>query len=167
MANVLEAIFYFVIWFLIPIILLTLIWLIKSMSDKVEEKRHRSAMRAGYWAGIMLFLIMLIYQISIFLKTGFPRNDIYQGFSLGLALSSSLVIFILFLGGKKVTPPVISGLLVLVFTFITYSALIHYLFIRTYNDILLSAILGGIFGFLTHFAASPTSLKEFLKGKNI
>lgn len=166
MANVLEATFYFVIWFLIPAILLTLIWLIKSMSNKVEEKKHRAAMRSGYWAGIMLFIIMLIYQISIFLKTGFPRNEIYQGFSLPLALSSALVVFILFLG-KKVTPPVISGLLVLIFTFITFSALVHYLFIRTYNDVLLSAILGGVFGFLTHFAASPTSLREFLKGKNI
>jgi len=165
MADVLQAIFYFVVWFLIPAILLILIWLIKSMSDKAEEKKHRAAMRSGYWAGIMLFIIMLIYQISIFLKTGFPRNEVYQGFSLTLALASALVTFILFLG-KKVTPPVISGLLVLVLTFITFSALTHYLFIRTYNDVLLSAILGGVFGFLTHFAASPTSLKEFLKGKS-
>lgn len=167
MASILEPIFYFIIWFFIPAILLFFIWLIKSMSDKTEEKRHRSAMRSGYWAGIMLFIIMLIYQISIFLKTGFPRNEVYQGFSLMLALSSALVVFLLFLGGKKVVPPVISGLLVLIFTFITFSALIHYLFIRTYNDILLSAILGGVFGFLTHFAAAPTSLKEFLKGKNL
>ena len=166
MASVLQTIFYFVVWVLIPLILLVLIWLIKSMSEKTEEKRHRSAMRSGYWAGIMLFIIMLIYQISIFLKTGFPRNEVYQGFSLTLALTSAFVIFILFLGGKKVTPPVISGLLVLIFTFIVFSALIHYLFVRTYNDILLSAILGGVFGFLTHFAASPTSLKEFLRGKN-
>lgn len=166
MANVLELIFYFVVWLLTPAILLFLIWLIKSMASKAEEKKHRAAMRSGYWAGIMLFLIMLIYQISIFLKTGFPRNEIYQGFSLPLAMGSALIIFILFLG-KKVTPPVISGLLVLIFTFITFSALIHYLFIRTYNDVLLSSILGGVFGFLTHFAASPTSLKEFLKGKSL
>ncbi|HUX36029.1 MAG TPA: hypothetical protein VMV71_03290 [Candidatus Paceibacterota bacterium] len=166
MANILEVIFYFVVWFLTPAILLFLIWLIKSMANKAEDKKHRAAMRSGYWAGIMLFLIMLIYQISIFLETGFPRNEIYQGFSLPLALGSALVVFILFLG-KKVTPPVISGLLVLAFTFIAFSALVHYLFIRTYNDVLLSSILGGVFGFLTHFAASPTSLKEFLKGKNL
>lgn len=166
MATVLQSIFYFVVWVLIPLILLILIWLIKSISSNVEEKKHRSAMVSGYWAGIMLFIILLIYQISIFMKAGFPRNEVYQGFSLPLAMSSALVVFILFLGGKKITPPVISGVLVLIFSFLSYSALFHYLFIRTYNDILLSTILGGIFGFLTHLAVSPVSLKEFLKGKN-
>lgn len=166
MANILESIFYAVIWVVVPLILLICIWLIRAMAEKAEEKKHRLAMKSGYWAGIMLFLIILIYQVSIFLKVGFPRNDVYQGFSLSLALGSAFIVFILFLGGKKVTPPVISGLLVLVLTFIAFSTLFHYLFIRTYNNVLLSSILGGIFGFLTHFAVSPTPLKDFLRGKS-
>ncbi|MEK7547211.1 MAG: hypothetical protein AAB536_03485 [Patescibacteria group bacterium] len=166
MAELLKSIFYFIVWVLVPLILIVLIWLIKSMSDKAEEKHHRSAMRSGYWAGIMLFIIMLIYQVSIFLQVGFPNKEIFQGFNLNLALFSALVAFVLFLGGKKIAPPVISGLLVVIFTFLAFFTLMHYLLIRTYNDVLLSMILGGIFGFLTHFAVSPSSLKEFLRGKN-
>ncbi len=167
MASALELVFYFIVWLAVPIVLLVCIWLIRAMADKAEEKKHRLAMNAGYWAGVMLFLIILVYQVSVFLKVGFPRNDIYQGFSLTLALISAFVVFVLFIGGKKVAPPIISGLLVLILTFLAFSALFHYLFIRTYNNILLSSILGGIFGFLTHFAVSPTPLRDFLKGRNL
>ncbi|MDO8664564.1 MAG: hypothetical protein Q7K44_03425 [Candidatus Liptonbacteria bacterium] len=167
MDIILKYIFYFVVWVFVPAILITLACLLKLRIDKVEEKRHRSAMQAGYWAGIMLFIIVLIYQVAIFLQIGFPKAEVFQGFSLPLALGSALVVFILFLGGKKIVPVVVSGLIVLVFTFLIFTALLHYLFIRTHNDVLLSMILGGIFGFLTHFAVAPTSLKEFLKGKSL
>ena len=162
----LKYIFYFVVWVFVPAILAALGWLVKSVANKVEEKRHRSAMQAGYWAGILLFIIILIYQVAIFLQTGFPKEEIFQGFSLSLAFGSALVVFIIFLGGKKIVPVVVAGLLVLIFTFLIFTALLHYLFIRTYNDILLSLILGGIFGFLTHFAVAPSSLKDFLRGKS-
>ena len=104
--------------------------------------------------------------MAIFLKTGFPNTQIFQGFSLPLALGSALVVFIIFLGGKRIVPVVVSGVLVLIFAFLIFSALLHYLFIRTNNDVLLSVILGGIFGFLTHFAIAPTTFKEILRGKS-
>jgi len=166
MVVLLKGIFYFVVWVFVPAIMVTLAWVLKLRINKVEEKRHRSAMQAGYWAGIMLFIIILIYQVAIFLKTGFPKAETFQGFSLPLALGSALVVFILFLGGKRIVPVVVSGILVLIFNFLIFSALFHYLFIRTNNDVLLSIILGGIFGFLTHFAVAPTTFKEFLRGKS-
>ncbi len=166
MTILLKDIFYFVVWFFVPATLIALACLLKLRINKVEEKRHRSAMQAGYWAGIMLFLIVLIYQVAIFLQIGFPKEEVFQGFSLPLALGSALVVFIVFLGGKRIVPVVVSGILVLIFTFLIFWALFHYLFIRTNNDVLLSMILGGIFGFLTHFAVAPTTFKEFLRGKS-
>ena len=166
MVVILKGIFYFVVWVFVPAILVALALVLKLRINKVEEKRHRSAMQAGYWAGIMLFIIILIYQVAIFLQTGFPREEIFQGFNLALVLGSALVVFILFLGGKRIVPVVVSGVLVLIFTFLIFSAFFHYLFVRTNNDVLLSIILGGIFGFFTHFAVSPSTLKEFLKGKS-
>lgn len=165
MSSVLKAVFDFVIWIFVPVILLILIWFLGSASKKLEIKRHKSATKAGFWAGIMLFVIILIYQVSIFLKIGFPHNDIFQGFKLWLSLASALATFLLFLGGKKIISPGASGWLILAFTFISFSTLLHYLFIRTYNDILLSVILGATFGFLTHLAASPSSFREFLSLK--
>lgn len=166
MTDILRTIFNFIIWVFIPVTLLGVIWFMGSVPGRIEDKRHRSAARAGFWAGIMLFIIILIYQVNIFLKISFPHNEIFQGFSIQLALSSALITFLLFLGGKKIIPPGASGWLVLVLTFVSSSALLHYLFIRTYNDLLLSIILGALFGLLTHFAAFPSSLKEFLKAKN-
>lgn len=166
MIIILKTIFYFVVWVIVPSMLVTVAWLIKSISDKAEEKRHRAAMHAGFWAGVTLSITMLIYEVSIFLRTGFPRNEIFQGISLPLVTGTALVVFMIFLGGRRVVPPFVSGLVVLISSFMVFYALIHYLFIRTHNDVLLSMILGGMFGFLTHFAASPSSLKEFLRGKS-
>ncbi len=161
MADVLKIIFDLIIWIFVPVILITVIWFLAFAYKRTEIKRQKSALQAGFWAGLMLSVIFLIYQVNIFLKIGFPQNDIFQGFKLWLSLTSALVVFILALGGKKIISPALSGWLNLLFTSISLSAFFHYIFIRTYNDVLLSVILGAAFGFLTHLAASPSSLKEF------
>jgi len=109
----------------------------------------------------MLFIIVLIYQISVLLQTGFPHNDIFVGFNVWLSLLVALIVFII------ATPAVINTWLILVFTFISFFSLFHYIFIRMYNDIILSIITGVAFGFLTHLAASLSSVTEFLNKKDI
>lgn len=165
MNSILRGIFDFIIWIFVPVILLMSIWFLCFLHKKITIKRHKSSARFGFWAGIMLFIIAFIYQISIFLKIGFPQNNIYQGFRISLALASALVAFILFLRGRETISSEFSGWLVIIFTFVSSFALFHYLFVRTYNDILLSVILGAAFGFFAHLAASPSSIQEFLSSK--
>lgn len=164
--NILKTGFDFVIWIFVPLTLQIIILFLGFLYTKIQIKRHRSAARYGFWAGIMLFIIIFIYQVNIFFETGFPQNDIFQGFKLWLALVSALMTFVLFLRGRETVSSTASGWLVIVFTFISCFALFHYLFIRTYNDILLSVILGAAFGFFAHLAASPSSIHEFLNSRN-
>jgi hypothetical protein len=132
------------------------------VSKEAEDAKHASATRAGFWAGFMLFVMALIYHVGVFLKTGFPHNEVYQGFDLPTALLGGVLGFVLFSGGKRVLPAQVSGWLVLAGTFIAFYSFLHYVFIRTYNQTLLSLILGITFGALAHSASSPTTLKEFL-----
>lgn len=161
--GLLQLIFNFVIWIFVPGILVLLVKMASSVHKRAEDARHRAATRAGFWAGFMLFIISLVYQVGIFLKTGFPQNEIYQGFDIWLALTGALASVLLFAGRKTELSPRASGLIVLALTFLAFWSLLHYLLVRTYNEILLSLILGITFGVLAHFAVTPSSIREFLK----
>ncbi len=161
MENILKFIFYLIIWFLAPAILVIAIRFLATVHKRTGIKSQKHANRAGFWAGFMLFIIVLIYQISVLLQTGFPHNDIFVGFNVWLSLLVALIVFII------ATPAVINTWLILVFTFISFFSLFHYIFIRMYNDIILSIITGVAFGFLTHLAASLSSVTEFLNKKDI
>lgn len=165
MNQFLKTVFDFIVWVFVPLILLMVIRYMYKTHKRVEGEKHRVATKAGFWAGFMLFIMTLIYQVGIFIKTGFPNKEMYQGFDLPLALVGGVVGFILFTGGKKVLPAQLSGWIVLVIAFVTLYALLHYVFIRTYNEILLSLILGIAFGALAHSATSPSSIKEFLEAE--
>ena len=160
MESVLKFIFYSIIWLFVPIILAIVIRFLATVHKKTSIKAHRYASRAGFWAGFMLFMIVLIYQMTVLLQVGFPHNDIFGGFNIWLSLLVALIVFIV------ATPAVISTWLILVFTFISFSSLFHYIFIRTYNDIILSVVTGVAFGFLAHLAASVSSVSEFLNKKD-
>lgn len=162
MEAVLKFIFYLIIWLFVPVVLAVAIRFLATVHKKSGVTFRKHSARAGFWAGFMLFMIMLIYQMSIFFKTGFPHNDIFIGFNLWLSLATALIVFIL------AAPPVtMASWLILVFTFASFFGLFHYIFIRTYNDIILSIVTGFAFGFLAHLAASFSSAaNEFLRKRD-
>lgn len=163
MSEFLKTIFDFVIWVLVPFILLVVIWYVHSLKKRMPDHKQKDTIRAGFWAGVILFFMVLIYQVGIFLQTGFPENELYQGFNVPLAIVGAVASFFAFSGGKRVLPPELLSLIVLVVTFVSLWGLLHYLFIRTWNEPLLSLILGMTFGMLVHFATSPSSIHEFLR----
>jgi hypothetical protein len=155
MEGLLRLILYVIVWFFVPGVLIVVIRYLARSYKKTEIKSRRHSLRAGFWAGFMLFLIMLIYQLTLFLKTGFPHDDIFRGFNVWLSLAVALVVFI------TTTSGTLTSWMVLILTFISFTSLFHYIFIRTYNDIILSVVTGVAFGFLAHLAASLSSLDEF------
>ena len=165
MAKLLQFLFDFVIWVFVPLIMATTIYLTRAFIAKAEDKKTKSAMRAGFWAGFLLFIILLVYDVSLFLQNGFPANPIYQGFSLFIAIIAGLVTFIVFLGGRFFASDKLSGMSALIATFVGFYVLANYLFIRTHNELVLSLTLGITFGVLAHFAVSPSSLRRTLKGE--
>ena len=55
--NLLKSAFDFVIWILVPLILLFVLGFTKSLAKKKGDVKS-----AGFWAGFMLFVVVLIYQ---------------------------------------------------------------------------------------------------------
>lgn len=162
--NLLHFVFNVVLWVIVPFILVAVIFLTRHVIGKTSDHRQKSAMKSGFWAGFLLFLMGLIYQVAIFLQEGFPKKELFQGFSLWLAIGSGLIGFFVFLGGKRIVAPSLSGITTLVVTFLAMYALLHYLLIRTFNELVLSLTLGIAFGVLTHFANPHSHVVKILKG---
>lgn len=162
--SLLRYLFNAVIWVLVPLILVTILILTRRVVAKSGDTRQKSGMKSGFWAGFLLFVMALIYQVAIFLNEGFPQIELFQGFNLPLALGSGLAGFVIFLGGKRIVAPGFSGVVTLIITFLTMYALLHYLLIRTWNELVLSLTLGITFGVLVHFANPRSHVVKILKG---
>ena len=162
MSALLLIIFALVVWAFVPTVLVLILWYTKSIAKRTDDLRHKHTTRAGFWAGFVLFIITLIDQVGMFIKIGFPDRNIYQGFSITLALTGALIGYFLFSGGKRVLPAKLAGWIALVVSFFGFYGLFQYMFIRNHNEVLLSLVLGITFGALAHMAASPTRLKDFL-----
>jgi len=158
----LTGIFNFLVWFFVPLIALVMLFIARAFVKRAEDRKHKSAMRAGFWAGVMLFVIMLVHQISIFLQVGFPTESIYQGFNLWWAILSAVFGFFIFTNAKENVSPKLAGLGILILSFLGSYTFFHYLFIRTYNELFLSLVLGLTFGILTHFASTPGLVRRVL-----
>ncbi|MBI4094564.1 MAG: hypothetical protein HY436_02025 [Candidatus Liptonbacteria bacterium] len=158
--RILTIAFEVIIWTFVPLIVLLVLAFSRTFTDETTDKAHKDASRAGFWAGILLFAMTLIYQVGIFIREGFPREMLYQGFSVEWAAGGAAAGFLLFAGRHKATSPRFAGLEVLLATSLSLYVLLHYFFIRTYNAELLSVTLGLAFGALVHFASAPGALQR-------
>ena len=161
MEGILKFLFDVVIWVLVPAIILTVLYFTRSSFKRPGHEKDASSIRSGFWAGFVLFLIVLVYKVGFFLKEGFPNNEIYQGFNIWIVFVASVVVLLLMMAKRKVKTTRTTGLATLSISFAGFYALVDYLFIREYNELLLSLTLGVAFGALLNFASSPSSFSEF------
>lgn len=162
MSEVIKGTFDVVIWTYVPAVLCLVIVFAYFISDKIEHIHYKKTARSGFWAGFILFLMVLIYQVSVFLKTGFPDEPIYRGFNLLLAVGAAIMTFPIFQISKKISPKM-AGWIVLTLTALSFTMLFHYLFIHTLNEHILSMVLGVSFGVFAHTAFTPVSLDDLIK----
>lgn len=161
MESGLKFIFDIIVWVCVPLLLGAGIVTIHAIPGKMKNKRYKVAARAGFWAGVMLFVIIFIYQISVFILHGFPDGPVYRGFNGLVALFWSVGTFIIFHRWTTLISPKWSGWIMLLLTFISFYALFHYIFIRTLNAAILSLTLSTLFGMLAHLAITPNLIHEF------
>jgi len=162
MSEIVRGIFDVVIWTYVPTVLGMVIAFAYTIAGKMENKHYKKTARSGFWAGFVLFLIMLVYQVGVFLRNGFPDDPIYKGFSVLLALGAVLITYPIFYTGKK-TSPTLAGWIVLAATSLSFYMLFHYLFVHTYNEYILSMVMGVSFGIFAHTAFTPVSLDDLIK----
>ena len=161
MEGLLKFVFDVVIWVLVPLIILSVLYFTRAGAKRPGHEKDASSIRSGFWAGFVLFLIVLVYKVGQCLVNGFPENEIYQGFNIWIVFASTLGVLILMATKGKVKSSRTTGLATLLISFVGFYAFVDYMLIREYNEILLSLTLGVAFGSLLSFASSPSSFREF------
>lgn len=163
MPKTLDFVFTFIIWILIPIILFTILLMTKKTAKDPDFAKEVKSIKSGFWGGVTLVAIIVVYKVGGFVVNGFPNNPIFQGFDLLWTFGSSLITLILFSIKNTVASHRTIGLIVLIITSFSLYALLDYLLIRENNALLTSLTLGVAFGAMLHFASSPKSLRDFLE----
>ena len=157
-----KDIFTFVAyWVVVPMILVGLFFLGRSIMLNVPMGENRTSARSGFWAGLVLFVIYFVYEIALFKTPQFVKIETLQlniwGVMIGLFLGFAMLFSI-----KYLIPTRVVGFVILFLTFSSASALYSYIFIQTFNEWLLSSTLGLAFGALLHIMIWPKAIHEIL-----
>ena len=154
MTEILKAFFQLIIWSFVPAMSSIVLLKLYTVSQGTAAKEYQPSVRAGFWGGLILFLIIFVAQVGRFVQTSFPHEPIYQGFNPFLALGAAIAMFVILYGKQTVRASRI-GWLVLGITTLALWALFHYLFIHTANEYILSLALGTALGIFMHTAFLP------------
>lgn len=161
---VFEVIALVLFWVFVPGIMLGVVVLSKRLAAKVKNSEMKTSARAGWWAGMILFVFFFIYQIP---KFKLPNSLIDPSIELSYlgALSGAFVGFIILFGLKTLIESRAIGLITMLLSFSGTSALYSYFFIRMHNDILMSSSLGVAFGALLYIVVFPKKMHNLLGQK--
>lgn len=160
----LKVIAVILFWVFVPGIMLGVVILGKRLSSKVENSEMKTSARAGWWAGLILFVFFFIYQIPRFrLPTSLVEPSIELSY-IG-ALCGAFVGFIILFALRALIESRAIGLITMLLSFSGTSALYSYFFIRMHNNILMSSSLGVAFGALLYVVLFPKKMHELL-GRN-
>jgi hypothetical protein len=156
-ARTLEYITFGVEWVLIPLIMAGLVVVARSMVTRAEEPDRRTSARAGWWAGLLLFVIYFIQALPSFRVPG-PAAE--GGIALdivaivvGAGLGFGILWALSFLSAARVL-----GFVVLLLTFAGLASLHTYLFLEGRGEWFIAGVLGTALGALLHMIVFPRSL---------
>jgi len=154
-----DVLIFIVLWLIVPSIMVGLIVVGRSIVKRAVEGENKVTARAGWWAGLVLFVIYFIYKLPSF---QIPEIIIDRTLELNLrgVILGTLVGFVLLWILKICISSRVVGFIILFLVFSGTSLLYSYFFIRTFNDILLSSTLGIAFGVLLHIIVMPKSIQD-------
>jgi len=159
-----DVLTFIVLWLIVPSIMVGLIVMGRSIVKRAVEGENKVTARAGWWAGLVLFVIYFIYKLPSF---QIPEIIIDRTLELNLrgVILGTLVGFFLLLILKICISSRVVGFIILLLVSSGTSLLYSYFFIRTFNDILLSSTLGIAFGVLLHIIVMPKSIQDIFTGQ--
>jgi hypothetical protein len=156
-ALTLEIVTITLQWILIPLILVGLIMLGRSLVLRAEEGERRTAARAGWWAGLILFFLFFVHELPAFRAPG-PGVESGIGVGVGGVALGTLVGFVVLLALSFLSAARVTGFLVLFLTFAGLASLHSYLFLEDRGDLFVAGTLGMALGGLLHTMVFPGSL---------
>jgi uncharacterized metal-binding protein len=153
-----EIISLIVLWGIVPAILLALLIFGMVIVRRTSYDERRTSARAGFWAGLVLFIGYVISQShTLKMPASFFR---YLPALDPVSAAIGFIVGFLFLWGVRfllLTRMV--GLVSLILSAVSTSSLYSYIFIDALRNKILFLALGFAFGALLHMVFFPSSIK--------
>ena len=154
-----EFISVLVYWVAVPAIMLALFVFARKIVLKAPNPESKTSAKAGFWAGLIIFVIFVISQMHNLAQ---PQFDPLQlaGIAFWPTLFGAILGFtLLFVVGWLLPTPRV-GFIVLILAATSTSSFYSYLFISDIRNGILSLTLGVGLGALLHIVVRPTSVRE-------
>jgi hypothetical protein len=153
-----EIISLIVLWGVVPIILLALLIFSVVIVKRTSNDERRTSARAGFWAGLVLFVGYVISQ-SYTLKMPASIFRYLPALDLVPAGIGFIIGFSFLWGVRFLLPTRMVGLVSLILSAVSVSGLYSYIFIEALRNRILFLSLGFAFGALLHIVFLPSSIK--------
>jgi uncharacterized metal-binding protein len=153
-----EIISLIVLWGIVPAILLALLIFGTIIVRRTSYDERRTSARAGFWAGLVLFIGYVISQ-SHTLKMPTSIFRYLPALDLVPAAIGFIIGFLFLWGVRYLLLTRMVGLVSLILSSVSTSSLYSYIFIDTLRNKILFLALGFAFGALLHMVFFPSSIK--------
>ncbi len=148
----------FIQWVIIPAVIFSLFVFSFRVTTTITESELKISSRAGFWAGLLLFVIYVIGQLNAIRKPVLEYSPLPGFLWLPMGFGSILGFAILWLI-KIVLPTRLVGLITLLLCSVSTSALFTYIFLDSLRVWVLYLTLGTSLGILLHIVFFPASVK--------
>ena len=153
-----ELISLIVLWGVVPAIFLALFIFGMVIVKRTSYDDRRTSARAGFWAGLVLFIGYVISQ-SHTLKMPASIFRYLPALDLLPAGIGFIVGFLFLWGVRFLLLTRMVGIVSLILSALSTSGLYSYIFIETLRNKILFLALGFTFGALLHIVFFPSSIK--------
>ena len=147
MDSTASTISFVFLWVVVPCIMLG--WLLYALS-----KSRTTSSRAGFWAGLVVFVVFVISQLNLVRAPDLSLNQLPQLELLPLA-GGALIGFIVLLMVRLVKADALLGIVTLLISAASSIALFSYIFMAGARNGMVYLALGTVFGALLFVVFFP------------
>lgn len=157
-----------VVWIIIPMIILSMLIFSLMIVAHVTVPESKVSVRAGLLAGLVLFVIYVVSQLQSIKVPNLSRYSPHFDLFSGIVLLIGFFVGFFFLWGIRILAPTrLVGLLTLILSAASLSALFSYFFASNIRDITLFFALSIVFGILVHVMFFPKTLREIFASDRV
>ena len=148
--------------FVVPLILIALLFFSLRTVRRVGKTELKSSARAGFWAGFVLLAIFIISQLD---RMQLPTGEFGVPLSFDpVSLLAGLVLGFVFLWLVRLSLPTrLVGITIMLLTATSTIALFSFIFVEGLRRTVLYLSLGLALGILFHVIIIPSSLRKLRK----
>lgn len=159
---ILDISSFAIFWIIVPVIMISLVFISRAIINQTAKGTQKTAAEAGFWGGFILFIIYFIYQLPSFRVAEASVDSLYQSNILGAFIGICSGIILLLVLKKIFDTKKMVGFVTMILSFCGMASIYSYFFIRTFNDVLLPAILGVAFAVSLYVVISPKTVHDLL-----